>query len=70
MRERSSERSRASAAWFAPTSTSTDAEGEEGREAEREHAPASDHAEIEPGGLGHHARIPGRIPDQIELHVA
>ena len=46
------------------------AECEEGREAERKHALASDHAEIEPGGLGHHARIPGRIPDEIELHVA
>ena len=43
------------------------AECEEGRKAERKHALASDHAEIEPRRLGHHARIPGRIPDEIEL---
>ena len=29
-----------------------------------------DHAELELRFLGHHAGVPGRIPDQLDLHVA
>ena len=42
------------------------AEDEEGEEAEREHR--SEHAELELRRLGHHGRVPGRVPDEVEDH--